>query len=61
MALSELVLAGLKDGYSFDVPPKTELDLEWLAATVTDHVIGGVMPRPEIVPQRRRWLRFGSR
>ena len=60
MAVSELVLAGLKDGYSFDDPPKTDLDLERLAATVTDHVIGGVMARPEIVSKRRRWLRFGS-
>lgn len=61
VAVSDLVLAGLRDGYSFDDPPKTDVDLEWLAATVTDHVIAGVVPRPENLPRRRRWLPFGGR
>jgi len=45
VALNGLVLRGLKDGYSYDHPPATDQELEWLAATVTDHVIAGVLPR----------------
>lgn len=56
VALNTLVLEGLQDGYTFEDPPRTAEDLDWLAATITDHVIGGVMPRPEMVMTRRRWF-----
>lgn len=45
VAINDLVLKGLKDGYSFDEPPETDGDLRELAATITDHVIAGVVPR----------------
>jgi hypothetical protein len=45
VAVNELVLDGLKDGYTFDEPPRTDRDLEDLAATITDHVISRVVPR----------------
>lgn len=40
--LEAAVRAGLDDKAVLDDPPKTDEDLMWLAATITDHVCGAL-------------------
>lgn len=40
--LEAAVRAGLEDKGVLDDPPKTDEDVMWLAATITDHVCGSL-------------------
>jgi hypothetical protein len=38
-AVEKVISAGLADGDVLNSPPKSENDVMWLAATLTDHVV----------------------
>jgi hypothetical protein len=44
VAIEAAVRAGLDDKAVLRDPPKTDQDLMWLAATITDHVVAAIGP-----------------
>jgi hypothetical protein len=56
--LEAAVRAGLDDKGVLDDPPKTDEDVMWLAATITDHV-SGALPK-EVCALFRTSLMRGS-
>lgn len=46
IAVEKVVREGLDDGFRLDNPPTTEEDVMWLAATITDHVVGAFKTVP---------------
>jgi hypothetical protein len=42
VAVEAAVPAGLEEKAVLEDPPKTERDLMWLAAIITDHVVGAI-------------------
>ena len=42
VAIEAAVRAGLEDKAVLEDPPRTEQDLMWLAATITDQVVGAI-------------------